>query len=258
MPSTCWCGADIPVHAGSGRPRKYCTTKHAYRPVEKPPRPPYQPVERPPGWKLKRRPIFSNCTTCGKDKRKSSTALCPECDRESRARRQERADLVARYGDLCSICVQPSREISTHGKVISLCVDHDHQTGATRGLLCNPCNLLLGLVDDDVSVLSAASQYLRNHEARAEQIADQPPVQVASKSDDPLAHAAPRTKLIFQYREEGTSFKEIGRRLGISRQRVTQLWERAQSRRSSSPSVLVRRNNSSRPQRGQTSEVLQA
>ena len=39
-------------------------------------------------------------------------------------------------------------------------VDHDHQTGTVRGLLCNSCNLALGLLKDSPEIVGAALNYL--------------------------------------------------------------------------------------------------
>lgn len=46
-----------------------------------------------------------------------------------------------------------------------LCVDHDHQTDAIRGLLCKPCNLLIGQAGDNVERLMRAADYLSREEA---------------------------------------------------------------------------------------------
>ena len=42
-------------------------------------------------------------------------------------------------------------------------VDHNHKTGKVRGLLCNPCNRLLGLAGDSPKVLSRLLSYLSEH-----------------------------------------------------------------------------------------------
>lgn len=39
-------------------------------------------------------------------------------------------------------------------------VDHDHQTGQVRGLLCFNCNTAIGKLNDDVATLQRAVLYL--------------------------------------------------------------------------------------------------
>ncbi|MGD9724372.1 MAG: endonuclease VII domain-containing protein [Pirellulales bacterium] len=58
----------------------------------------------------------------------------------------------------CAICktVDPG---SRHGWQ----TDHDHETGKVRGILCLPCNKLLGMVKDCTSYLGAAVSYLIEH-----------------------------------------------------------------------------------------------
>lgn len=55
------------------------------------------------------------------------------------------AQLLAAQGGTCAACDRhPDGE---RHKVLH--VDHDHKTGAIRGLLCSRCNTALGLVEDD-------------------------------------------------------------------------------------------------------------
>lgn len=42
-------------------------------------------------------------------------------------------------------------------------VDHDHETGEFRGLLCRACNWLLGNARDEVKLLQRAIDYLKKY-----------------------------------------------------------------------------------------------
>jgi len=43
---------------------------------------------------------------------------------------------------------------------LDLTIDHDHDTGAVRGLLCSPCNTALGMFRDDPARMRAAAEYI--------------------------------------------------------------------------------------------------
>jgi hypothetical protein len=69
--------------------------------------------------------------------------------------------LVAKQGGVCAICRKPSDAVSKNGRTGSrLSIDHDHETGNIRGLLCRKCNLGLGNFGDDTDLLLAAVNYL--------------------------------------------------------------------------------------------------
>jgi hypothetical protein len=72
------------------------------------------------------------------------------------------ADMVNAQKGLCEICGSPPTDI--HSSV--LCVDHDHQTGAVRGLLCHKCNGGMGLFMDNPDTLRKAAAYLDRHARR--------------------------------------------------------------------------------------------
>jgi hypothetical protein len=42
----------------------------------------------------------------------------------------------------------------------NLHVDHDHETGQVRGLLCQKCNHALGLFKDNPQIIQAALEYV--------------------------------------------------------------------------------------------------
>lgn len=44
-----------------------------------------------------------------------------------------------------------------------LSVDHDHNTGAVRSLLCQRCNTALGMINDNEELLKAMIDYISNH-----------------------------------------------------------------------------------------------
>lgn len=52
-----------------------------------------------------------------------------------------------------------------------LCIDHCHNTGVVRGLLCHKCNKAIGLLQDDFDVLLSAVMYLRRSTSRSARVA---------------------------------------------------------------------------------------
>jgi hypothetical protein len=68
----------------------------------------------------------------------------------------------------CDIC---KREISMDvgaSRDTRACLDHDHDTGKVRGLLCGFCNSGIGYLCNDIKILRAAIEYLESKEPLGE------------------------------------------------------------------------------------------
>lgn len=67
---------------------------------------------------------------------------------------EEKCRMIVAQGNKCAGCGYVfSDQNSAH-------VDHDHNTGKIRGILCRSCNTVLGYVDDDIEVLKSLRNYL--------------------------------------------------------------------------------------------------
>lgn len=74
---------------------------------------------------------------------------------------EEYASLLLKQNGVCAICRKPETKIRG-GTVVQLSVDHDHVTGAIRGLLCMACNLMIGNALDNPATLIAGAAYLEH------------------------------------------------------------------------------------------------
>ena len=118
----------------------------------------------------------SNAPVCHPDRPYCAKGLCAKCysiqhrkDHVERYRSSSIKYTYKRYGlvprnyelllkhqnGLCALCGRPSAH--------KLVVDHDHETNQIRALLCRNCNSALGLMNDDISRLTAAADYIRYH-----------------------------------------------------------------------------------------------
>lgn len=67
--------------------------------------------------------------------------------------KEQHLEMFSRQNGKCKIC----------NRIKPLVVDHCHETGKVRGLLCDRCNLLMGYVDQ-VELLKSALEY--KHESK--------------------------------------------------------------------------------------------
>jgi hypothetical protein len=139
---------------------KTCTKCRRSKPTEEF----YENRGRPSSW----------CKQCNRDRQKSYYRRHRSTIREREKKRKRENRLKARdthlrymYGitleqfnalaesqqGRCAICRRKRK----------LAVDHDHETGAIRGLLCRPCNSGLGLLGDSLDGVRSALEYLQRY-----------------------------------------------------------------------------------------------
>ena len=138
--------------------------------------------------------LFQRCSGCKEDQpymnfprnARQPTGYhnrCKVChsNAEKKRYRENKADIVAsrrlrRHGvsahtyeflmksqdGKCADCERPFADLES-----GPCVDHDHDTGRVRALLCNACNLRLGMAHHSVDVLIRDVIYLLKHSAAA-------------------------------------------------------------------------------------------
>lgn len=96
--------------------------------------------------------------------------------KDARKLRQKRYNLKRNYGltieeynkmlesqqGVCAICGKEEYLTDNKGQTRPLSVDHNHETGEVRGLLCDRCNRGIGIFYEDVDALEKAIQYLTN------------------------------------------------------------------------------------------------
>ena len=73
---------------------------------------------------------------------------------------EQRDKMIKEQNGTCLIC----KDILTLEGKGGCVVDHCHETGEVRGILCSPCNSGIGHLKDDVSLLYAAIEYLKREE----------------------------------------------------------------------------------------------
>ena len=70
-------------------------------------------------------------------------------------------DKYAAQEGLCAICKQPETQVHhEYGTIMTLAIDHNHQSGQARGLLCSQCNRTLTRCESIPNWMESAANYL--------------------------------------------------------------------------------------------------
>lgn len=112
--------------------------------------------------KLPYKSAYNNeCKECACDRVKRNTD--PQRTRENSLKRmygitQAQYDIMLEgQGDKCACCGTTEHQTRWN----HFCVDHCHNTGKVRGLLCKSCNIALGEVGDNTHILQSMIEYLQ-------------------------------------------------------------------------------------------------
>lgn len=113
----------------------------------------------------------ANCAVCGPetvirlrdDKRRPVECTGRRASRQRYAKygvdEQRFDEMLTRQDGRCAICGEAMPKPN---------VDHCHETGKVRDLLCQPCNWGLGHFQDRVDLMLSAVSYLRRHAAESD------------------------------------------------------------------------------------------
>jgi hypothetical protein len=112
----------------------------------------------------------SKCRPCRKAVMSTAYQRRKQRDPEGQRRKQRETHLL-KYGLTADeyasmITAQRGRCAICGERPPQLLVDHDHELGFVRELLCNPCNLALGFAGDSIQRLEKLTAYLRKHKGR--------------------------------------------------------------------------------------------
>ena len=68
--------------------------------------------------------------------------------------------MYIKQNKVCKICKKRRPQTRKSGIVLDLHIDHNHQTGRVRGLLCTYCNNSLGMLDETIVTFLRAILYI--------------------------------------------------------------------------------------------------
>ena len=107
------------------------------------------------------------CKECTKKRVTAKHNEDPTKSRRAHLRRkydislEEYEQMLELQGNKCALC--PATEPGGRHAQSNWCVDHDHVTGKVRELLCNDCNLVLGILKDSPEHLGRMITYILKH-----------------------------------------------------------------------------------------------
>ena len=124
--------------------------------------------------------MYKQCISCKSEKvitsfvksSKNKTGyinVCKDCYRDYKHKwRTTKKEHIREYRALYNYSLSKEEFKNLDKKCFScgseekLAIDHCHDSGKVRGVLCSACNLALGLVKDNINTLSNLIKYIQN------------------------------------------------------------------------------------------------
>ena len=112
--------------------------------------------------------VRSRCKPC-RHKHNKETGVYEKTNRDYNLRKygitwDEVVEMYANQDGCCAICkTNITIKKDKENKKRTACVDHNHKTGDIRGLLCMNCNKGIGSLQDSISILESAIEYLESN-----------------------------------------------------------------------------------------------
>jgi len=76
---------------------------------------------------------------------------------------EEYNGLLEEQDHKCAICGKGETIKLKNGNTRLLSIDHNHNTGQVRGLLCHKCNTTLGFLSENLQLFDKAKEYLTKY-----------------------------------------------------------------------------------------------
>lgn len=93
-----------------------------------------------------------------KEKRKKNNRRRRDLENRYGLKFNEYHSLLRKQDNKCAICKINFEKLNRNPSI-----DHDHNTGKIRGILCHQCNILIGMCFENEEILENAIDYLINN-----------------------------------------------------------------------------------------------